>query len=104
MISIIVQRAPADRQGPDISDPLIATEAQAMARGRAEIDQNSTDRVQSSETCPMLGYMPPGSILSVTDVQLGQYRAMLKSFAVTIDRQADGSFSAVTNITKEREK
>jgi len=52
----------------------------------------------------MLGYMPPGSILSVTDVQLGQYRAMLKSFAVTIDRQADGSFSAVTNITKEREK
>lgn len=103
MISIIVQRTPADFQGPDISDPLIATEDQAMARGRAEIDKNATDRVIVSGTCPLHSYMRPGSIVLVTDMQMGQYRAMLKSFALVMDRQKDGQFAATTNVTLERE-
>lgn len=103
MISIIVQRPPADYQGPDISDPLIATEAQAQARGREEIDRSGSDRVIVSGTCPLHSYMRPGSMVLVTDIQLGQYPAMLKSFALTMDRQPDGSFTATTNVTLERE-
>lgn len=103
MISIIVQRAPADFQGADISDPLIATEAQAQARGRAEIDKKSTNRVQLSGVCPVRAYMQPGSVSLVSDLQQGQYPAMLRSFSLTIDRQKDGKFKATTNIVQERE-
>jgi hypothetical protein len=102
-VSVIVQRLPADFQGADISDPLIATEAQAVERGRMEIERNCSDRVMVSGTCPLQTYMQPGKIIHVTDLQLGEYRAMLRSFALTIDRQADGSFTAVTNIVMERE-
>lgn len=102
-VSVLVQRLPADYQGSDISDPLIATDAQAMARGRTEIDKNFSDRVIVSGTCPLHTDMQPGKIIAMTDLQTGQYRAMLKTFSLTIDRRADGSFTAVTNISMERE-
>jgi len=102
-VSVLVQRRPADYQGPDISDTLIATDAQAMARGRKEIDKNFSDRVLVSGSCPMQPDMQPGKIIAMTDLQTGQYRAMLKNFALTITRQQDGSFTAATNITMERE-
>ncbi len=102
-VSVIVERSPADNQGADISDPLISIEAQGRERGRREIDKNSTDRVTVSGTCPLHTYMQPGAIVQMTDLQTGQYRAMLKSFSLSIDRQENGSFSAVTNISMERE-
>ena len=104
MISVIVQRNPADFQGPDISDPLIATDAQAVARGTAEVDKLSTDRVDVSGTCSLHSYMEPGSIVLVTDLQLGQYKAMLKMFSLSVTRQPNGTFSASTNVTLEREE
>lgn len=104
MISVIVRRSPYDFQGADISDPLIASDAQAVARGRAAIDENCSDRVMVSGTCPLQIYMQPGSIVEVTDLQLGSYRAMLHLFSLTIDRQKDGSFTAMSNVVLEREK
>lgn len=101
-VSVIVQRSPADTQGPDITDPLIATEQQAMERGRVEIERNSTDRVIISGSCPLHSYMQPGQTVQMTDLQTGVYFAMLSSFALTIDRQPDGSHTAVSNITLER--
>lgn len=102
-VSVIVQRAPADFQGQDITDPLIATDAQAIERGRIEIERKYSDRFTVSGTCPLHTYMQPGKIVQVTDLQKGEYQAILRMFSLTIDRQADGNFTAVTNIVMERE-
>lgn len=104
MISIIVQRPPADNQGPDISNPLIGTESQAIGAATAEIDKHSTDRVEVSGVIPLNPYMKPGLVVLVTDLQRGQYRAMIISFSVTISREADGGFTATSNIVLERER
>ena len=102
-VSVTVQRLPADFQGKDVSDPLIATEAQAVERGRMEIERNCSDRMMVSGTCPLHTYMQPGKIVQVTDLQKGEYRALLRMFSLTIDRQGEDSFTAVTNIVMERE-
>ena len=52
MIAITVARAPADRQGPDISDPLLTTDLAARERGRVEIDRASTNRAVVSMSGP----------------------------------------------------
>ena len=62
-MQIIVQRAPADRQGPDISDPLLTAPIAARERGRVEIDRESTDRVLVQITGPYLGWLSPGSLV-----------------------------------------
>jgi len=80
MISIIVERSPGDNQGPDIVDSLIATEVQAVERGRVEIDKQSTNRMIISGSCPMRSYMEPGKLVQVSDLEQGNYIAMLRSY------------------------
>lgn len=100
MISIIVQRAPADYQGPDIIDALIVTEAQAQAKGRSQITKHHHDRVRISGTCALQPYMAPGSIILYTDRGGKQHRCLLKSSSLTITRQ-QGGFTATSDITME---
>lgn len=102
-ISVIVKRRPADYQGDDISDPLIVTEAQARARGRAEIDKYCSNRVMVSGRCIFQHYMEPGKIVQVDDIQRGRYKGMLRSFSLSMDYKAGGKFSATTSIVVERE-
>lgn len=101
MISVIVQRAPGDRQGPDISDPLIVTEAVAVARGTAEIDRNCSDRKQVDGAMPISAWRQPREIVAVTDAEEGVYRGMVTRFARTIDRRRD-QLTAEDSITIER--
>lgn len=101
MISIIVERAPADNQGPDIVDTLIATEVQAVERGRIEIDRQCTNRMMISGSCPMRSYMEPGKLVQVSDLEQGNYIAMLRSYAFDI-RIDVNSFSAVTSVVLEK--
>lgn len=101
MISIIVQQGAGDYQGPDISDPLITSEAQALAKGRSAISKAHPRRTQVSGTSVLQPYMAPGSIILFTDRHGQQHRAVLKRSPLTIDRQSDGSFSATTNIVME---
>ena len=103
-ISVIVKRAPADFQGGDITDPLIATRAQAIVRGKAEIDKQCSNRVMVSGQCIFMLWMEPGKIVEVDDPQNGKYKGMLRSFARTSQYQGDGKFEAKTNITIEREE
>jgi hypothetical protein len=102
-ISIIVERSPADRQGPDIVNSLIASEAQALQAGRAEIDTNSTDRFTVSGSSPISSYMEPGKIVQISDLQKGTYKSMLRNFSSSLTMQAPGSFSATTSVIVERE-
>lgn len=101
MISIIVERSPGDNQGPDIVDTLIATQVQAVERGRVEIDRQSTNRMIISGSCPMRSYMEPGKLVQISDSEQGNYIAMLRSYSFDI-RIEKNSFSAITSVILEK--
>ena len=83
-MKIIVQRPPADKNGPDIVDPLLLTEPVAIARGTREIDYHSTNRSIENGNCILLPYMPSGSLINVTEATR-IYRGKLKKYSITID-------------------
>lgn len=101
MKTVIVQRPPADRQGPDIISPLITSESIAVARGTAEIDLECSNRVLVSGAIPVQAAILPGTVVAVTDLETGAWRGMLRQFAVTIDRSEQG-LTATANVTIER--
>lgn len=103
MIFITAKRPPANKQGPDITDQLLSSEAQARERGRVEIDANCSNRTIVSGTCVIHSYMQPGKMVQVTDLEKGNYMAMLRSFSLSINRQKD-SFKATTNVILERDE
>lgn len=101
MISIIVERSPGDNQGPDIVDSLIASDVQAIERGRIEVDRQCTNRMIVSGSCPMRSYMEPGKLIQVSDLEQGNYVAMLRSYSFDI-RIGAGDFSATTSVVLEK--
>lgn len=102
-ISVTVVRPPANKQGDDIADPLISSKAQALQRGRREIDEHSTNRFEVSGTMPLGSYMKPCELVQVTDVQKGNYKARLRNWSTRITRQENGNFIAVSSVVLERE-
>jgi len=97
----IVERAPADKQGPNISDPLITTIPVADERGRNEIDANCSARELVSSTGPHKGFIRPGGMAEVSDSEQQVWRGMVQSCAIVINRDVD-SFSADINLLIER--
>lgn len=102
MISVIVKRGLGDRPGPDISDPLITSEQVAVDRGTAEIDKNSTDRAMVPTTGPFIGWIPPCSLVNVTEME-GSWRGVVNRCALTFDIGMDGQFTARTDLEIEKE-
>lgn len=100
MISVIVQQQPADFQGPDIVDQMIATQAMALRRGSSAISRDHLDRRRISGTCGLRQYMRPGSIILYTDRAGEQHRCLLLQSPGTINRDG-GSFTATTNLVME---
>ncbi len=103
MINVIVQRSPADNQGPDITNALISTDTVAIAHGTAEIDENYSDRIIVSGSMPLHAYIEPGTIVRVIDLQLGTYTAMVETYSCSI-QTSNGRIAAITNIVLERVK
>jgi len=101
MISVIVQRPPADRQGPDISDPLITSEPVAVERGRNEIDYHSSNRETITGSGPLRSFIRPGLLVQVADMESAAYRAKVTACALVLTR-SDTSFVADINLTLER--
>jgi len=102
MIHVIVERDPGDKQGPDISDPLIVSVPGALERGRGEIDANCSPREIVSSNGPFKEYIPPGSMVEVADKEQLVWRGMVKSCAIVINRNG-AKYTADTNLTVERE-
>ena len=100
-MQIIVQRPPADRQGPDISDALLTAPMAARERGRAEIDRESTDRVLVQITGPYLGWLSPGSLVEYRG-RRGSWRGLARRCALTLSR-SEGEFRADHTVELERE-
>jgi len=101
MISVIVQRDPADKQGPEISEFLITSEQVAIERGRNEIDYNSSNREIVTGSGPLKGFIRPGSLVEVADMERSAWRAKVTGCALTLTR-GDADFSADINLTLER--
>jgi hypothetical protein len=102
MITVIVKRGAGDRPGPDISDSLITSDQVAVDRGQAEIDKNCSDRAMVPTTGPLIGWVPPCSLVSVTEME-GTWRGVVNKCSLSFDIGSDGQFTARTDLEIERE-
>jgi len=101
MISLIAERAPADKHGPDISDPLITAAQVAVERGRNEIDANCSNRELVTGAGPLAGFIRPGRVIEVADSEQQVWRGMVTGCSISISR-SDGDFAADINVNIER--
>jgi hypothetical protein len=101
MISVTVKRGAGDRTGPEIVDSMISSEAQAVQRGRIEIDKQCSNRMIVQCSGPFRVYMRPGALVHVLDAEFGEYIAMLKQYSFDI-KIGKKSYSAITTVNMER--
>lgn len=87
MINVQVQRVPADRPGPDISDPLITSENAARERGRNEIDYACSHRQKVSGSGDLQQFLQPGALVEVQETARPPWRGQLKRWSMRITRQ-----------------
>ena len=92
------------KPGPDIVDPLLTSETIARVRGNSEINKSFSDRVIVSGSIILRNWESPGSIASCVDNQIGEYRGMLKNFAITVNRESRDKISVYSSVVIEREK
>lgn len=101
MQNILVQRPPADRQAPDITDPLLTAPIAARERGRQEIDRESTDRELVSVTGPYRAWISPGSLVEYRGRRC-TWRGLVRRAGISISRNGD-EFRADQTLELERE-
>jgi hypothetical protein len=99
VIEILVSRAPGDKRGPAISDPLITSVPVALARGAAEINRRISNRKQLRISTPLMPLVLPGVLVGITTAKgrrVGKLRSMEKQY------QINGSeFTADCRLTVE---
>jgi hypothetical protein len=101
---ITVQRPPADRQGPDIIDELLAADPAGVARGRQAIDADSSNRDLVACQCPAHSYMPTGSLASVIEAHQ-RWPGMIRYWSLTLTIDETGRrFTADTRLTIEKDE
>lgn len=72
MTDIVVIRGLGDREGDDIIDALLSTEAPALSRGRAELDERATAKVTRDITVPYESGIELGQLARVQDPLQGE--------------------------------
>lgn len=99
MIEILVSRAPGDKRGPAISDPLITSIPVALARGSAEINRLISNRKTVGIATALMPMQLPGGLVGITTAKgrrVGKLRSMEKQY------QINGSeFTADCRLTVE---
>lgn len=88
---LTVVRGAGKRQGPDIIDPMLSDEQTALARGRREIDYNSSPRVSEQCQCPLHSFIETGSLARVTESS-GRWPGKVTYFARTLTLDESGRF------------
>ena len=86
MIEILVSRAPGDKRGPAISDPLITSIPVALARGSAEINRLISNRKTVGIATALMPMQLPGGLVGITTGKgrrVGKLRAMEKTFQIS---------------------
>ena len=79
MIEILVKRAPGEKPGPKISDPLITSVPVALAKGSAEINRSYNNRKGLGISTVLMPFVMPGGLVGVTTYK-GRRVGKLKSF------------------------
>lgn|SRR5574340_751802 len=85
MIEILVSRAPGDKRGPAISDPLITSVPVALAKGGCEINRRISNRKQLGIATVLMPLQLPGGLVGVTTAKgrrVGTLRAMEKQYQI----------------------
>ena len=82
---MLVERLPADKEAPEIVDPLITSELIAVDRGTAFINKNYKDRRKISGSGPFKNWIPPGSKVLISDSEFPEYQATVKSISLDIN-------------------
>ncbi len=95
----IVQRAPADKPGEDIVDPILVSDTSQIERGRQEINYNSTDRVLKTGAVVSTDYVESGVIVELQD-KSGSIRGMVTGFSVAVSASS-AKVTMSTNVTVE---
>lgn len=95
-----MQRAPADRPGPDITDPLLTSETAALERGRTEIDANCSDRATVSVSGPHRRWVQAGALVEFHG-RRSTWKGIVNRCALTITRDGD-NFTATRSLEIER--
>lgn len=72
MTDLIVIRFLGDKEGDDIIDELLSTDAAALSRGRAELDQRATAQVERVVTVPYEAGVELGQTVQISDTLQGQ--------------------------------
>lgn len=86
-MNIIVERDPADKICPeDIVDPLLVTDGAGRERGRAEINENCSDRKIISANGPKNTLIFPGKLVEVI-IKGKSVRGNLMMFSRTYNRE-----------------
>lgn len=79
MVDIIVRRHGGSNPGDDIVDPLMATDAVAMVRGRNELDASAQGFTPVTLRVLQRPGLQPGQVVEVNDSHQGaSYRAKVK--------------------------
>ena len=94
-----VQRAPADKPGEDIVDPILVSTLAQIERGRQEINYNSTDRILKTGVVVETDFIKPGVIIEVQD-KSGNTRGMVTGFSLSASAKKS-EISISTNIIVE---
>lgn len=101
MNPIIVKRQPADKPGPEISDPLITSEPVAIAHATAKIDHNFSDRTAFALNCGFIDYIPWGEIGRV-DKDDGGRPGMATDYEINLSLSGE-TYTIDTMVTVESE-
>ena len=102
MISVIVQRQPADKPGPDISDPLITSGTVAAERGRNEIDTNCSARQSVTLDIEPISGLRINRIVEVQDLEQVAWRGLITGIKMSAARDND-TVTRTMQVTIERE-
>jgi len=82
MLQTIIERAPADHPGDDITDILLTTLDAQVARGRAEINSSCSNRRTVDCNLVPAGFVATTSTVQVTDMEFGPVFGVVDSFSL----------------------
>ncbi len=100
MTDITVIRGEGDWPGQDIVDPLLATDAVALARGQAELNNGNTAS-EVNLRIPLTD-VRLGNLIEVNDQVLGIFRAKCTAVAHKLEINEEGQVNCTTELTLRR--
>lgn len=102
MTDLVVVRFLGDKEGDDIVEALLSTDAAALSRGRAELDERATAQVARTIQIPYEAGIENGQTCEVTDELQGEtyvgkivgldYSLDLAEALITIEMEVPSTF------------